>query len=199
MEEMGRLGESIMAFKFEQTEMEGLIVITPHMFPDERGLYKKCYEKNIYRANGITEEFGETSDIYSQKGALRGLHYQTEEAQAKLIHVISGTLFDVALDLRVHSKTFGKYHTELLKAEEQKVLYIPSGFAHGFISLEDNTIFSYQCSGKYIPEACGGIRWDDEELNIPWPLKEYGIDNVIATAKDRNWPCLSEYKKEAKI
>ena len=118
-----------MAFVFEKTEIDGLIVIKPHMYPDDRGLYKKCYEKNIFKKNGIDIEFTETSDIYSEKGALRGLHYQTEESQAKLIHVISGVLYDVALDLREYSKTYGKYHAELLKAEENKVLYIPEGFA----------------------------------------------------------------------
>lgn len=163
------------------------------MFPDNRGLYKKVYEKNIYAENGITCTFTETSDLYSCKGALRGLHYQTEDSQAKLIHVVSGILFDVALDLREGSKTFGQYHTELLRAEEHKVVFIPEGFAHGFIALTDDTIFSYQCSGSYVPEACGGIRWDDPQLMIPWPLKEYGIDRVIATQKDRTWPTLSEY------
>ena len=140
-----------MPFKFNKTEIEGLMVIEPHMYPDDRGLYKKCYEKNIYAENGITCEFTETSDLYSAKGALRGLHFQTEQSQAKLIHVVSGILFDVALDLRKDSPTFGKYHTELLRAEENKVVFIPEGFAHGFIALEDNTVFSYQCSGKYLP------------------------------------------------
>lgn len=183
-----------MSFEFYKTSIEGLIVIQPHMYPDERGLYKKYYEKNIYAENGIVSEFTESSDLYSQKGSLRGLHYQTIDSQAKLIHVISGTLFDVALDLRVSSPSFGKYHAELLKAEDNKVIYIPEGFAHGFISLTENTIFSYQCSGRYIPEACGGIRWDDPELNIPWPLKEYGIESIVATEKDRNWPSLKDYK-----
>ena len=104
-------------------------------------------------------------------------------------------IFDVALDLRENSPTFGKYHAELVDAEEHKVVFVPEGFAHGFISLTDNTIFSYQCSGKYVPEACGGIRWDDPTLNIPWPLEEYGITEVIATEKDKNWPTFVEYKK----
>ena len=108
--------------------------------------------------------------------------------------MISGVLFDVALDLREGSPTFGEYHAELLKAEDQKVIFIPEGFAHGFIALTDNTIFSYQCSGEYVPNACGGIRWDDPDLNIPWPLKEYGVDKVIATEKDKNWPTFAEYK-----
>lgn len=182
-----------MPFEFKKTKIADLLVIQPHMYPDERGLYKKCYERNTFAENGITCSFTESSDIYSKKGALRGLHYQTEKSQAKLIHVISGVLFDVALDLREGSPTFGEYHTELLKAEEQKVVYIPEGFAHGFIALTDNTVFSYQCSGEYIPTACGGIRWDDPELNIPWPLREYGVDEVIATEKDKSWPTLHEY------
>lgn len=182
-----------MSFIFNKTEIDDLISIMPHMFLDERGVYKKYYEKNIFAENGITCEFSESSDLHSKKGALRGLHYQMVESQAKLIHVISGTVFDVALDLRPNSKTFGQYHTELLKAEENKVVFIPEGFAHGFISLTDNTIFSYQCSGRYIPEVCGGIRWDDPVLNIPWPLEEYGIGQVIVTEKDKKWPTFMEY------
>lgn len=183
-----------MAFEFKKTEIADLLVIQPHMYPDDRGLYKKYYEKNIFSENGITCAFTESSDLYSKKGALRGLHYQTEKSQAKLIHVISGVLYDVALDLREGSPTFGEYHTELLKAEDQKVVFIPEGFAHGFIALTDNTIFSYQCSGEYVPNACGGIRWDDPDLNIPWPLKEYDVDKVIATEKDKNWQTFAEYK-----
>lgn len=182
-----------MSFEFYKSNIEGLIIIKPHMFHDDRGLYKKYYEKNIFAENGITCSFTESSDLYSKKGALRGLHYQTVDSQAKLIHVISGALFDVALDLRKNSSTFGEYHTELMNAEDNKIVFIPEGFAHGFIALDDNTIFSYQCSGSYIPEACGGIRWDDLDLKIPWPLKEYGIEHVIATDKDKNWPSLAEY------
>lgn len=185
-----------MAFTFDKTEIEDLLIINPHRYPDDRGIYKKNYEKNIYVENGIVCEFTESSDLYSKKGALRGLHYQTKESQAKLIHVISGVLYDVAVDLRKDSSTFGKYHAELMKAEDNKAIFIPEGFAHGFIALTDNTIFSYQCSGKYLPEACGGIIWNDPELNIEWPLQEYGIEKIIATEKDRNWPTLSEYKKK---
>lgn len=188
-----------MPFEFKKTKIPGLIIITPHMYPDSRGLYKKYYEKDIFKENGIVCEFTESSDLYSKKGALRGLHYQTKESQAKLIHVISGVLYDVALDLREESPTFGQYHTELIKAEDHKVEYIPEGFAHGFIALTEDTIFSYQCSGRYVPTACGGILWNDPELNIPWPLKEYGIDSIIATEKDRSWPTFLEYKKMMKI
>lgn len=184
-----------MAFTFHKTEISDLLLIEPHTYHDERGLYKKNYEKNAFAENGIMVEFTESSDIYSNKGALRGLHYQTKESQAKLIHVIKGVLFDVALDLRADSPTFGKYKTELLDYNNRISLYIPPGFAHGFIALTDDTIFSYQCSGRYIPEACGGIRWNDPELNIPWPLEIYGIEQVVATDKDQNWPTLAEYRK----
>ena len=184
-----------MPFSFHDTNIEGLLVIEPHMFPDDRGVYKKNYEKYIYAENGITCDFTESSDLYSKKGALRGLHYQNEESQAKLIHVIKGKLFDVAIDLRANSATFGQYHTELIDAEQHKVVFIPEGFAHGFIALTDDTLFSYQCSGRYVPKACGGIRWNDPTLNIPWPLDEYGITEVIVTEKDKNWPTFIDYKK----
>ena len=187
-----------MPIQFQETDIEGLIIIRPHMYPDERGLYKKYYEKFVFADYGIKCEFTESSDLYSKKGALRGLHYQTMQSQAKLIHVINGILYDVALDLRPNSKTFGKYHAEIVDAKDHKAVFIPEGFAHGFISLTDNTIFSYQCSGRYVPEACGGIRWDDPELNIPWPLKEYGVEKEIATEKDKNWPTLAEYMEKIK-
>lgn len=182
-----------MSFTFHKNEISGLIIIEPHTFYDNRGLYEKNYEKNIFAENGITCDFTESSDLYSKKGALRGLHYQTVNSQAKLVHVISGSIFDVAVDLRNESPTFGKYWADILDGQNNKLVYIPEGFAHGFIALADNTIFSYQCSGRYVPEACGGIRWDDPSLNIPWPLKEYEIDQIIATDKDRNWPTFEEY------
>lgn len=182
-----------MPFKFIDTEIEGIKKIEPHIFSDDRGLYIKYYEKNVFRENGILSEFNETSDQFSNKGSLRGLHYQTKDSQAKLIHMISGEIFDVAIDLRKNSKTFGKYHAELLSDKNKIALYIPEGFAHGYIALSDNTIFSYQCSETYLPQYCGGIRWNDEDLSIPWPLKEYKIDTVIATEKDKSWPTLKEY------
>lgn len=185
-----------MPFEFIKTEISGLMIVKPHLYPDDRGLYKKYYEKNVFAENGINCDFTESSDLYSKKGALRGLHYQTEYSQAKLIHVISGTLFDVALDLRENSSTYGKYHAELIKAEEQKSVFIPEGFAHGFIALTDNTIFSYHCSGRYTPEACGGILWNDPDLAIPYPLEEYGVEKVIVTPKDANWDTLAEYTKK---
>jgi len=182
-----------MGFSFLQTEIKDLLVITPHIYEDERGIYKKYYEKNIFEEYGITENFTESSDIFSVKGSLRGLHYQMNYSQAKLLHVINGTIFDVVVDLRMESPTFGKAHTELLKADEDKVVFVPAGFAHGFITLSDTALFNYQCSGRYDPASCGGILWNDNGLNIKWPLKEYGINNVICTEKDSSWPSFEEY------
>jgi len=185
-----------MAITIEKTEIEDLVIIRPHQFKDDRGLYKKYYEINDFAGFGITEEVTESSDIYSCKGALRGLHYQDGNSQSKLLHVISGILYDVVIDLRTESATFGKVHTELLKAEEHKALYVPKRFAHGFIALTENTIFSYQCSGKYEPDKCGGILWNDPILEIKWPLNEYGIENVICTEKDSSWPTFEEYCRD---
>ncbi len=181
-----------MPFAHRETAIPDLLLITPHTHRDHRGLYLKHYEQHAFEGMGITCRFTESSDLYTHKGVLRGLHYQQVDSQAKLIRVISGLLFDVALDLRPGSPTFGQYHTQLMRAEEQQLLFIPEGFAHGFIALAD-TVFSYQCSGRYVPEAAGGIRWDDPQLNIPWPLAEYGIQHITATAKDLNWPTLAEY------
>lgn len=185
-------------FTFNTTNINDVIIIETHQFNDERGLYNKIYEETIFAENGIKSKFTESSDIYSKKGVLRGLHYQNNYSQAKLIHVLKGVLFDVALDLRRESITFGKFFATKLIDKEHKSIYIPEGFAHGFISLSDETIFSYMCSGKYDPSSCGGIIWNDKELNIPWPLEEYEIEEIIATNKDKNWPTFSEYKKKVK-
>ena len=182
-----------MSILINQTEIEGLLIIQPHIFKDDRGIYKKFYEEISYQNCGLNIKFTEFCDIYSKKGAMRGLHYQTKDSQAKLIHVIKGSIFDVAVDLRPSSRTFGKYHAEILNADDHKTLYIPEDFAHGFLSLTDESIFSYQCTGRYSPEDCGGILWNDPELAIEWPLEEFDIKQVICTNKDSNWPTFKSY------
>ena len=168
----------------------------PHQAEDERGMYKKYYERDLFAANGISNEFTESSIIYSLKGTVRGLHYQIKSPQAKLVQVLKGKVYDVALDLRRKSATFGKCFQMLLTAEDHKVLYIPPGFAHGFQSLEDNTIFTYLCSGKYIPDACGCIQWNDADLDISWPIVK--TDDVILSKKDRMAQTFSEYYTDIK-
>lgn len=187
-----------MAFVFEETDFKGLWEIKAHLYPDDRGLYKKNFERKEFDVRGIDCNFTEASDLYTKKGALRGLHYQTVKSQAKLVRVVTGKLYDVAVDLREDSDTFKKVYSRLLDSEEHVGVYIPEGFAHGFIALEENTIFSYFCTGEYVPEACGGILWSDPKLKIDWPLSEYGIQEVIVTEKDKNWPTLDEYMREVK-
>lgn len=182
-----------MAFEFIKTRIPDLLQIKPHVALDNRGFYRKYYEKNIFAANGIYAEFTESSDIRSKKGVLRGLHYQTICSQAKLLHVISGSIYDVAVDLRTDSPYFGQWEAFHMTAEEHKALFIPEGFAHGFLALEENTVFTYQCSGKYVPEASGGIAWDDADLHIPWPLEK--IDYLIVSEKDQHNLSFEQYKQ----
>lgn len=184
-----------MGLKLEKTELDGLVIIRPHEYSDNRGSYVKYYESNFFKEHGINRTFSETSDLVSKKGSLRGLHYQSVEPQAKLVHVIKGIVFDVALDLRRKSETFGKYYCTLLSEDVPFALFIPEGFAHGYVSLTENSVFTYQCSGKYIPLSSGGILWNSPELKIPWPLKEYEIDDVIVTDKDKTWPTFGEYRR----
>lgn len=180
-----------MAIEMEKVELDGMFLIHAHVANDERGYYRKNFEKNVFSENGLDFNVTEWSDIYSHKGTIRGLHYQTKESQAKLLHVIKGTIYDVAVDLRKNSVTFGQWHGEILREHDHKSLFIPEGFAHGFLALEDNTIFSYQCSGRYIPENCGGIYYNDDELDIQWPLDN--IDKVILSKKDEQAMSFKEY------
>lgn len=180
-----------MAIKIEKLELEDMLMIYAHVASDERGYYRKNFEKDTFLKNKLDFNVTEWSDIYSHKGTLRGLHYQTEESQAKLLHVIKGAIYDVAVDLRRESATFGQWHGEMLLEHDHKSLFIPEGFAHGFLALEEDTIFSYQCSGRYIPQSCGGIYYNDMDLNIQWPLS--GISEIILSEKDRQAISFAEY------
>lgn len=179
-----------MGLEFVKTEFDGLYIIRSHIYEDFRGEYEKHYEANAFRKMGLREMFTESSDLYTKKGAIRGLHYQVREEQAKLVRVVCGKTFDVAVDMRRDSKTFLKHFSIVLSGDDGIGVYIPEGFAHGFLALEDNTIFSYHSSGKYMPEYCGGLRWDDPKLNIKWPIEEYYIRELLITEKDKNWELL---------
>ena len=177
----------------EHERIKGLKIIDTDTVKDFRGEYNKKYEKNIYEDSGIYDVFTETSEILSSKGVLRGLHFQTRYSQAKLVHVIKGKVYDVAVDLRPDSETFGEWAGFYLEEGDNKAVMIPENFAHGFLVLEDNTIFTYQCSGTYDPPSCGGIQWDDASLNISWPLEK--IESLKISEKDmhKNMSLL-EYK-----
>lgn len=178
-----------MGFIFQETHLKGAYVIENHRFLDDRGVYQKNFESNIFKEQGINFNITESSDLYTKKGAIRGLHFQDGESQAKLVRVVKGKIYDVIVDLRKDSDTYMKHFSILLEENSNKSLFIPKGFAHGFLAVEDS-IFAYHCDGKYQPEYCGGLRWNDPKLEIEWPLDEYGITNLIITEKDKSWKLL---------
>lgn len=166
--------------KFEKTEIEGLLVIEPRVFEDKRGHFFESFNKQVFIDNGIDTDFVQDNQSLSQKGVLRGLHFQAPPfAQAKLIRVISGSVLDVAVDIRKNSPTYGKYLSLVLSSDNKKMFFIPEGFAHGFLTLEDNTIFSYKCSNFYNTESENSILWNDDALNINWDF-----NNPILSSKD---------------
>lgn len=169
--------------EFITNEIEGLVVIKPTVFEDERGHFFEYYQKELFAQNGIKDDFVQDNQSLSQKGVLRGLHFQTPPyAQAKLIRVIKGAVLDVAVDIRKNSPTYGKHFSIELNERNKKQLYIPVGFAHGFFTLEDNTIFSYKCSNYYHKTSEGALLWNDKDLSINWNVAQ---------------PVLSEKDKEA--
>lgn len=174
-----------MALSIERTPIEGLTLIHPHVFEDERGYFIKDFERNFYAENGLPVDFQETNESKSRKGTIRGLHFQQKYSQGKLIRVIKGAVYDVAVDLRFGSPTFGKWMGFELSEYNHDVLYIPEGFAHGFLALEDDSIFSYKCTNKYAPEFDSGVRFNDPEIGVEWPIERVGgWDNVITSSKD---------------
>ncbi|HOW59315.1 MAG TPA: dTDP-4-dehydrorhamnose 3,5-epimerase [Candidatus Omnitrophota bacterium] len=174
---------------FIQTEIPGVILIEPKVFHDPRGFFYESYRRKLFAANGIKDHFVQDNISSSAKGVLRGLHYQiAPRAQAKLMRVIKGSVYDVVVDIRPRSKTFGKFVAVTLSAENRKLLYIPKGFAHGFCVLEDGTEFMYKVSDYYSPEHERGILWSDPGLAIPWPKLDRAF---ILSEKDKKYPTLS--------
>lgn len=178
-------------FKFEQTLIADLMQIIPFRMEDNRGNFSKLFEKSIFFAHGIEFSPWEELRSCSRKGVLRGLHFQRNYSQDKLVHVLHGAVYDVAVDLREGSDTFGKWEGFYLTAENHQMIYIPKGFAHGFLALEDDTLFSYLCGDRYNPESDGGIRWDDPQLAVRWPLER--VEQLVLSDKDAGLPFLSEF------
>ena len=177
-------------FKFNQTSIEGVYVIEPTVFGDERGYFMETYQKEEVSAAGIDAEFVQDNQSKSKKGVLRGLHFQYTQPQGKLVRVIRGEVFDVAVDLRRNSSTYGKWEGVILSEDNKKQFYIPPGFAHGFVVLSDTAEFTYKCTDYYKADDEGGIKWDDEEIAIDWPIDN--LDEVILSDKDKKWLPLSE-------
>ena len=175
----------------ENCEIEGLKVITPKVFGDSRGYFFESYNKNDFVNAGITCEFVQDNQSSSKRGVLRGLHFQKNFPQDKLVRCINGEVFDVAVDLRRDSKTFGKWFGVVLSAENKKQFFIPKGFAHGFLVLSDYAEFAYKCSDFYHPDDEGGLIWNDPDIGVEWPLQD-GVE-LIFSDKDTKWRGIKEY------
>lgn len=180
-------------FSVETCEIEGLKIITPTAFGDKRGYFMETYQANDFKALGIDTVFVQDNQSSSTKGVLRGLHYQINFPQDKLVRVIQGEVFDVVVDLREGSPTYGKAQGVILSAENKKQFFIPKGFAHGFLVLSDYAEFCYKVSDFYHPNDEGGLLWSDPEVAIEWPIPEGMELNIIE--RDQNWPTLSKLKK----
>ena len=179
-----------MPFNVEKTPVAGLLVIEPKRFGDERGFFMETYKQSDFASIGIPEVFLQDNHSCSAKGVLRGIHFQRAPfAQGKLVRVLRGKVWDIAVDLRKNSPDFGKWFGIELSEENAKMFYIPAGFGHGFLSLEDDTHFVYKCTNEYNAACDGGIKYDDPDMAIDWKLGE--ITPVISQ-KDRNLPSLKE-------
>lgn len=177
----------------ETCEIEGLKVITPAVFGDERGYFMETYNYNDYKEAGIDQVFVQDNQSASKKGVLRGLHFQINYPQDKLVRVLKGEVYDVVVDLRKGSKTFGKWHGVLLSEENKKQFFIPKNFAHGFLVLSDYAEFAYKCTDFYHPNDEGGLFYADEEIGVKWPIPE-GME-LILSEKDKKWGGIKEYLK----
>ena len=183
-------------FKRIDTSINGVCIIEPTVFGDDRGYFMETYSKTDFAEIGIDVEFVQDNQSKSKKGVLRGLHFQKENTQAKLVRCISGEVFDVAVDLRPGSSTYGKWEGVILSSENKKMFMIPKGFAHGFLVLSDTAEFAYKCDDVYNHEAEGGLKWDDPEIGIIWPEVE-GItpEEYLTSEKDGKWPTLAELRE----
>lgn len=173
-----------------QTGIEDLVIIEPSVFGDARGYFMETYNRQVFEEAGLKMTFVQDNESCSRKGVLRGLHFQTQKAQGKLVRVTEGTVWDVAVDLRKKSKTFGQWVGITLSAENKKMFYVPEGFAHGFIVLSDRATFTYKCTNFYAPEFDGGIRYDDPDIGIQWPTQE--LETLLLSDKDQQLPLLKE-------
>lgn len=179
-------------FKFTYTEIEGVFIAEPAVFPDERGYFMETYNENDFREEGIDLTFVQDNQSKSSKGVLRGLHFQKTQPQGKLVRVISGEVFDVAVDLRKASRTYGKWIGVRLSAENKKQFFIPKGFAHGFVVLSDEAEFVYKCTDFYKGDDEGGILWNDPDIGIEWPIEDIGEENILLSEKDKLWKPLKD-------
>lgn len=182
-------------FQFQELELKGAYLIKPFYATDERGGLLKDYNIDVFRANGIDHELKEVFYTISHKGVIRAQHFQRVKEQAKLVRCISGHVYDVIIDLRKESPTFGKWLGFDLTGENRNCLYVPERFGHGYLVIEDSVV-SYQCGEVFYGEYDSGIKWDDPDMGIQWPLERIGgIENLILSEKDKNLQSFAEFQK----
>ena len=175
-------------FSFFETNINGVFIIEVKSFSDPRGSFMETYKKSVFDSAGLNYSFVQDNQSSSQKGVLRGLHFQKTYPQAKLVRVLQGEVFDVAVDLRKESSTFGEWVGVFLSDQNQKQLMIPRGFAHGFVVVSDYAVFSYKCDDYYHPDDEGGILWNDPQIAIDWP----DVGEIVLSEKDKNHPLLKD-------
>jgi len=179
-----------MPFTFTPLQIPDVILVEARAFPDARGFFVETYKRSDFVANGITETFVQDNHSRSSRGVLRGLHFQKDpHAQGKLVRAVRGVIFDVAVDIRPESPTFGRWVSEILTEENHRLLYIPPGFAHGFLVLSDIADVTYKVTAEYAPQADAGLIWNDPDVGIHWPLK-----NPLLSAKDAALPSLRQLR-----
>lgn len=183
----------------EQTPLSGIYVIEPQVFGDERGYFFESYNERDFQTLGLKMHFVQDNQSMSAKGVLRGMHFQKQHAQGKLVRALVGSVFDVVVDIRPCSATFGKWFGVELSAENHRQLYIEPGFAHGYLALTDRAVFAYKTTDYYHPEDEGGVRWNDPEIGISWPGVSLGADGLYRMSdgttlrineRDLHWPLL---------
>lgn len=177
--------------KVIETRLPGVFIVEPKVFGDTRGFFQETWQKPRYEAIGIHEPFIQDNLSFSTRGVLRGLHYQQPHAQGKLVSVVQGEVFDVAVDIRVGSPSFGQWTGILLSGENHRQLWVPPGFAHGFCVVSNTAYFIYKCTDIYTPEAEGGVIWNDPDIGIEWPLTD-----ITLSGKDTMYPLLREVPVE---
>jgi len=180
-------------FNFIDTGIEGLTIIEPKVFGDDRGYFMETYNYNDFKNAGLDMVFVQDNQSMSRKGVLRGLHFQTQRAQGKLVRVLSGEVYDVAVDLRKDSPTFSHWYGVMLTGENKKQFYVPEGFAHGFLVLSDEAEFAYKCTDFYFPEFETGVIWNDPDINVNWPIDT--LEEVLLSEKDKSQKSFQEMKE----
>ena len=186
-------------FTFTTTSIEGVIIVDVKSYGDRRGYFMETYKEPDFAAGGIDCKFVQDNQSSSTRGVLRGLHYQIEHPQAKLVRVVRGTVFDVCVDLRPGSETWGKWEGVVLSAENRRQFFIPRGFAHGFFVLSDEAEFCYKCDDVYHPNDEGGLMWNDPDIGIEWPSFGDGealdLSKIVLSDKDQHHPSLADVNK----